>query len=105
VKDTGRARVPPRTRPFDAGQASVIAYRASQKQGLRILLYLYKSRVDISVATSRLRFCLFIGKYFFKINFRKVKYFFMFDSIMKNKLENIFQYLIMSWKMSWKITY
>jgi hypothetical protein len=43
VKDTGRARVPPRTRPFDAGQASVIACRASQKQGLRILLYLYES--------------------------------------------------------------
>jgi hypothetical protein len=29
----------------------------------------------------------------------------MFDSVMKNKLKNIFQYLIMLWKMSWKITY
>jgi hypothetical protein len=29
----------------------------------------------------------------------------MFDSIIKNKLENIFQYLIMLWKISWKITY
>ena len=29
----------------------------------------------------------------------------MFGSVMKNKLENIFQYLVMSWKMSWKITY
>jgi len=101
VKDTGRARVPSRTRPFDAGQASVIAYRASQKQGLRILLYLYESRVEISVATSSLRFCLFAEKYFLKkINFRKIKYFLMFDNIMKNKLENIFQCLVMSWKMS-----
>jgi hypothetical protein len=24
---------------------------------------------------------------------------------MKNKLENTFQYLVMSWKISWKITY
>jgi hypothetical protein len=29
----------------------------------------------------------------------------MFGSIIKNKLENIFQYLIMLWKISWKITY
>ena len=33
------------------------------------------------------------------------KYFPMFGSIIKNKLENTFQYLVMSWKMSWKITY
>jgi len=42
---------------------------------------------------------------FRKINFGKVNYFLIFDSVMKNKLENIFYYLIMSWKMSWKITY
>jgi hypothetical protein len=27
---------------------------------------------------------------FFKINFRKINYFFIFDSVIKNKLENIF---------------
>jgi hypothetical protein len=32
-------------------------------------------------------------------------YFPIFGSVMKNKLENIFQCLVMSWKMSWKITY
>ena len=40
-----------------------------------------------------------------KVNFGKVNYFPMFGSIMKNKLENTFQCLVMSWKMSWKITY
>jgi len=29
----------------------------------------------------------------------------IFNSVMKNKLENTFQYLVMSWKMSQKITY
>jgi hypothetical protein len=53
---------------------------------------------------------LFAGKYFFKVNFRKVNfkkvnYFLMFDSVIKNKLKNIFQCLVISWKMSWKITY
>jgi len=49
---------------------------------------------------------LFAGNYFFwKVNFRKVNYFLMFGSVMKNKLENFFQYLIMPWKISWKITY
>jgi hypothetical protein len=33
------------------------------------------------------------------------KYFPMFGSVMENKLENTFQCLVMSWKMSWKITY
>jgi len=33
---------------------------------------------------------------FFKVNFKKVNYFSMFGSVMKNKLENTFQYLIMS---------
>jgi hypothetical protein len=43
---------------------------------------------------------------FKKINFRrKVSYFSMFGSVIENKLENIFQCLVMSWKMSWKITY
>ena len=31
-----------------------------------------------------------------KANFRKINYFLIFNSIMKNKLENIFQYLVMS---------
>ena len=43
--------------------------------------------------------------FFWKMNFKKVNYFSMFGSLMKNKLENTFQHLIMSWKMSWKITY
>jgi len=42
---------------------------------------------------------------FWKNKFRKINYFLIFDSVMKNKLENIFQYLVISWKMSWKITY
>jgi len=29
----------------------------------------------------------------------------MFGSVMKNKLENTFQCLVMSWKMNCKITY
>jgi len=33
------------------------------------------------------------------------KYFPMFGSVIENKLENTFQCLVMSWKMSWKITY
>jgi len=40
-----------------------------------------------------------------KINSEKVNYFLMFGSVMENKLENISQCLVMSWKMSWKITY
>jgi hypothetical protein len=43
--------------------------------------------------------------FFSKVNFRKMNYFSMFGSVMKNKLENTFQCLVMSWKMSWKITY
>jgi hypothetical protein len=42
---------------------------------------------------------------FWKVNFKKVSYFLMFVSVMKNKLENTFQCLVMLWKMSWKITY
>jgi hypothetical protein len=37
---------------------------------------------------------------FEKVNSRKVNYFPIFDSVMKNKLENTFQCLVMSWKMS-----
>jgi hypothetical protein len=29
----------------------------------------------------------------------------MFGSLMENKLENTFQYLVMSWKINLKITY
>jgi len=43
--------------------------------------------------------------FFWKVNSRKVNYFLMFGSVMKNKLENTFQCFVMSWKMSWKITY
>ena len=42
---------------------------------------------------------------FWKVNSGKVNYFLMFGSVMENKLENTFQYFVMSWKMSWKITY
>ena len=50
---------------------------------------------------------LFIKKYFcfWKINSKKVNYFLMSDNVIENKLENTFQYLVISWKMSWKITY
>jgi len=43
--------------------------------------------------------------FFWKVNSEKVNYFLMFGSVMKNKLENTFKCLVMSWKMSWKITY
>ena len=43
--------------------------------------------------------------FFLKVNSRKVNYFLMFGNVMENKLENSFQYLVISWKMSWKITY
>jgi len=45
------------------------------------------------------------SSFFKKINSRKINYFLIFGSVMKNKLENIFWCLVMSWKMSWKITY
>jgi hypothetical protein len=34
--------------------------------------------------------------FFWKVNSGKVNYFLIFDSVMKNKLENIFQSLVMS---------
>ena len=54
--------------------------------------------------------CLLESSSFWKVNSRKmnsekVNYFLMFGSVMENKLENTFQCLVMSWKMSWKITY
>ena len=56
--------------------------------------------------------CLLESSFFFfkvvsfgKVNFKKVKYFSMFSSVMENKLENTLQCLVISWKMSWKITY
>jgi hypothetical protein len=42
---------------------------------------------------------------FGKVNYIKINYFLMFGSVIENKLENTFQYLVISWKMSWKITY
>jgi hypothetical protein len=55
-------------------------------------------------------FFLLKSNFFFKINSRKINskkinYFLIFSSIIENKLENIFQCLVMSRKMSWKITY
>jgi hypothetical protein len=54
--------------------------------------------------------CLLDWNFFKKINFkkinsRKINYFLIFGSVMKNKLKNTFQCLVMSWKISWKITY
>jgi hypothetical protein len=40
--------------------------------------------------------CLLKNNYFWKINSRKINYFFMFGNVMKNKLENIFRCLVMS---------
>ena len=34
--------------------------------------------------------------FFLKVNSRKVNYFLMYDNVMENKLENSFQYLVMS---------
>jgi hypothetical protein len=39
------------------------------------------------------------------MNFEKVNYFLIFGSVIENKLENTFQCFVMSWKISWKITY
>ena len=54
--------------------------------------------------------CLLESSFLLEIEFRESKFreselFSMFGSIIENKLENIFQCLVMSWKMSWKITY
>ncbi|KAJ6860947.1 hypothetical protein NC651_037128 [Populus alba x Populus x berolinensis] len=48
--------------------------------------------------------CLLESSFFSESEFRG-NYFPMFGSVMENKLENTFQCLVMSWKMSWKITY
>ena len=48
--------------------------------------------------------CLLENNFFLESEFQR-KYFPMFGSVMENKLENTFQCLVMSWKMSWKITY
>ena len=42
---------------------------------------------------------------FKKVNSSKVNYFVIFSIVMKNKLENIFQYLVMLWKIGWERTY
>jgi len=44
--------------------------------------------------------CLLESSFFYKVNSEKVNYFLIFSSVMKNKLENTFQCLVMSWKMS-----
>jgi hypothetical protein len=43
--------------------------------------------------------------FFEKVDFKKINNFLIFNNMIKNRLENIFQYLFMLWKMSWKITY
>jgi hypothetical protein len=49
--------------------------------------------------------CLLESSFLLEIEFWESELFSMFGIIMENKLENIFQCLVMSWKMSWKITY
>ena len=36
------------------------------------------------------------NNFFLKVNLEKMNYFLMFGSVMKNKLKNTFQYLVMS---------
>ena len=36
------------------------------------------------------------NNFFLKINYKKINYFLIFDSVIKNKLENTFQCLVMS---------
>ena len=45
--------------------------------------------IDIKVYTTW-PVCLLESIFFFKVNFRKMNYFLMFGSVMKNKLENTF---------------
>ena len=59
-----------------------------------------KSRVQIKEVNP---VCLLESSFLLESEFRE--YFPMFGSVMENKLENTFQCLVMSWKMSWKITY
>jgi hypothetical protein len=40
--------------------------------------------------------CLLKSSFFYKMNSEKVNYFLIFGSVMKNKLENTFQCLVMS---------
>jgi len=58
-------------------------------------------------SSSLFRLHLFTGKLFpfEKWIPGKVNYFQMFGSIMKNELKNTFQYLVVLWKMNWKIIY
>jgi hypothetical protein len=65
----------------------------------------YKHGVHAYIRTFWLVTAMNSSNYFFKVNFKKMNYFSMFGSVIKNKLENTFQYLVMSCKMSWKITY
>jgi len=75
-------------------------------------------QVDVYIYWIPLNTCLLIVFYFslkpvyllksifvFKVNSGKVIYFPIFSSVMKNKLKNTFYCFVMSWKMSWKITY
>ena len=62
----------------------------------------------VFIAISYIPTCInfkFLFVYWKVVLFWKVNYSSMFDNIMKNKLENTFQYLIMLWKINWKITY
>ena len=63
---------------------------------------LYRASNDFSTIYDPV--CLLESSFLLESEFRR-KYFSMFGSIMENKLENTFQCLVMSQKMSWKITY
>jgi hypothetical protein len=53
----------------------------------------------LSPAGWKLESNFFVKNNFFKNKFLKINYFSMFDSVMKNQLKNIFQYLAISWKI------
>ena len=76
------------------------------KNSMIIAGQIYPSPLVIFSETfSRSPFVCWKLNFFLKVNFRKVNYFMMFDGVMKIKLENTFQCLVMSWKINWKVTY
>jgi hypothetical protein len=76
-----------------------------------LILFFLLLLLLLMVLLSRFRFIYLLKNNFFKkinfrkVNFRKVNYFLIFSSEIKNKLKNIFQCLVMSWKISCKIIY
>jgi len=67
--------------------SSTLAHKKSYFVWLWLIAYLLKSN-------------LIFKSFIFKVNFYRVNYFLMFDNIIKNKLKNNFQYLIISWKIT-----